>query len=154
MEIFVGHLSRNLALDDQIYVTLESEELKSDLKVHLPLLNSTLDSLVPLRGLFEKEVAVNAPISMEACVDLAQIASEEAEKLVLQELGNDEDEYEKMIGMCGLKWIDLFEHFPSLSTKVDIKFLLYSMRKNHVRSYSISSCKAIVGPEMHLVVGR
>lgn len=59
-----------------------------------------------------------------------------------------------MIGMCGLKWIDLFVNFPSLSKKVGIEFLLCSMKKNHVRSYSVSSCKSIVGQEMHLVVGR
>ena len=154
LEEFVAHLSRNLSLDDQIYVTLENEDLKSDLKVHMPLLNSNIDSLVPLRGLFEQIAAVGALVSMEACIDLSQIACNEGEKHVLRELGDDEDVHQDMVAKCGLKWIDLFDHFPSLSKLVSIEFLLCSMKKNHVRSYSIASCKALVGPEMHLVVGR
>ena len=154
LEKFVAHLSRNLTLDDQLYVTLEREDIKSTLAVQMSLLARKLGSLVPLRGIFEKELVLDSPVSMEACVDLALIATGE-EKTELKELGNNEDKYDFMVRDCGLKkWIDLFDHFPSLSKKVSIEFLLCSMKKNHPRSYSIASCKSVVGPEMHLVVGR
>lgn len=53
-----------------------------------------------------------------------------------------------------MKWIDLFKTFPSLSGQVTIRFLLCNIAANHPRSYSISSCKDIVGNELHLSVGR
>eukprot|EP00581_Thalassiosira_minuscula_P018097 CAMPEP_0183714154 /NCGR_PEP_ID=MMETSP0737-20130205/8790_1 /TAXON_ID=385413 /ORGANISM="Thalassiosira miniscula, Strain CCMP1093" /LENGTH=1265 /DNA_ID=CAMNT_0025943059 /DNA_START=110 /DNA_END=3907 /DNA_ORIENTATION=+ len=158
LDVFIGKLKKNhtrhLTLDDEIYAKLTNNDLKADLKVHLPLLDSIIDCLVPLRRLFKEDLAISAPISMEACVDLTQIASEAREQVILKKLGTDDDEYEKWINMCGLKWIDLFEHFPSLSNKVSIEFLLCMMMKNHARSYSIASCKSVVGPELHLIVGR
>ena len=92
LEKFIGHLSRNLKIGDQIYVTLAREDLKSDLKVHLPLLNNAIDSLQPLRRFFEQEGAVNGPISMEACNDLAKIASNGRQKFLLGELAKDKDQ--------------------------------------------------------------
>ncbi len=50
--------------------------------------------------------------------------------------------------------MDIFDSFPSLSKYVTLPFLLYNMKMNHPRSYSIASCKDTVGSEVHLVVGR
>ena len=59
-----------------------------------------------------------------------------------------------MINLYGLKWIDVFDLFPSLSNQVSLHYLLSRMKMNHPRSYSIASCKEVVGSEIHLVVGR
>jgi len=69
-------------------------------------------------------------------------------------LGKNKDDYEKMTSFTGLKWLDLFKIFPGLSGQVSIRFLLCSMKKNHPRSYSIASCKGVVGSQLHLCVGR
>lgn len=154
LEEFVSHLIGDLSLDDHIYVSFESDEFSlSELKVSLPLVYNNLGSLVPLRDFFEKEVAFCEAISMDACKDLSKLATSTKDQTLLNDFGTNKNEHEKMC-VFGMKWIDLFVLFPSLSKQVTIGFLACNMKKNHARSYSISSCKAIVGQEMHLVVGR
>lgn len=160
LERFVSHLAgngetENLNLDDNIYVSFEDEDIpKSELAVSLPLLSQCLGDLMPLDFFFEKQVAIGSPISMEACLELSQLATSPKDKAVLRGIGNVKREYENMTSLCGMKWIDVFKTFPSLSKQVTINFLLCNMKMNHPRSYSISSCKQIVGSELHIVVGR
>ena len=91
---------------------------------------------------------------MQACHELAKLAPSGKDKSVLRGLSQSSSAYERMNSLTGLKWIDLFSVFPSLSKLVSMSFLLCNMKMNHPRSYSISSCKAIVGSELHLCVGR
>lgn len=126
----------------------------AELAVTLPLLNVMNGLLIPLRVLFEERMALLDPVSMQACRELALLASDEKEKSVLMDLAQSGAEYEKTLSSTGLKWIDLFNTFPSLSQTVSLAFLLCNMKENFPRSYSISSCKTTVGSEVHLTVGR
>ena len=198
LETFVSHLSRVkeageravdddvLNLTDNIYVSFENDTPKSELKVMLPLLYQSLGSLMPLDYFFETQVALESPISQQACLDLSQLATSSKDVAVLTNIGNNKREYDDLHSLCGLKWIDMFKvscqsvkilctydmlfplhlqsnpsspsfdikTFPSLSKKVTINFLLCNCKINHPRSYSIASCKDIVGSELHIVVGR
>ena len=136
-------------------MTFESEEIeRSELEVALPLLAKSIDHCISLDYFFEQQVAILAPISMQACHELATLAPSGKDKSVLHGLSQSSSAYERMNSLTGLKWIDLFSVFPSLSKLVSMSFLLCNMKMNHPRSYSISSCKAIVGSELHLCVGR
>ena len=146
-----------MSLDDKIYVSLNDKDdpsLRSTVKVLLPVVYESLDKLIPLRQLFESDLAINASISIQSCADLAKLASDAGEKRLLKGLGEDEEKWNSFIESCGLKWIDLFTLFPSVKKKVNLKFIISNMKKNHVRSYSIASCKSFVGNELHLIVGR
>ena len=155
LELFIGHLAGDLCLDSHIYVSFDDEEISSsELAVALPLLSQSLDHMISLEYFFEKQVALLAPISMQACSELADLAPSGKDKSVLDGLSKSAKDYERMNELTGLKWIDLFKIFPSLTKLVSISFLLCNMKMNHPRSYSISSCKAIVGSELHLCVGR
>ena len=145
LEIFIGHLSGNLQLDDQIFVSFKSAEIAmAELKVYSPLLATNLGNLVRVRDFFKNKAAFGSPISMESCLELSRIATNAKEKHRLAVLGYNEGMYENMKDRYGLKWADLFDIFPSLSQVVTIDFLLCNMKKNHVRSYSIASCKVSV----------
>ena len=126
----------------------------SELAVSLPLIHQSLLQIIPLHYLFGKLVAILAPISVEACKQLAQLATSGKDKALLNSLAKEEEVYERMASLTGMKWIDVFKIFPSLANQVTIKFLLCYMKTNHPRSYSISSCKAVVGSELHICVGR
>lgn len=142
LQRFIACLSGNLNIDDQIFVSFDNDKIPmQELKVHSHLLSSNLESLVCLRDLFEEEAAMSLPLSMEACHDLSLIATSGDDRLRLAALGHNDVDYEKTKNICGLKWVDLFDIFPSLSNQVTMEFLLCSMKKNHVRSYSVSSCK-------------
>lgn len=155
LQSFAGHLSGSPSLEDHIYVTFENDNIsRAELAVTLPLLTECDGLLIPLRYFFEEQVALLDPISMQACRELAAIASDGKDRSVLSDLGQDPQEYEKMTSLTGLKWIDLFRTFPSLSSSVSLAFLICNMKGNFPRSYSISSCKAVVGSELHLCVGR
>ena len=146
-----------MSLDDKIYVSLNDKEdsgLRSTVKVLLPVVYESLDKLIPLRQLFESDLAINASISIQACADLAKLASDAGEKRLLKGLGEDEEKWNSFVKDCGLKWINLFTLFPTVKEKVSLEFIICNMKKNHVRSYSIASCKSFVGSELHLVVGR
>ncbi len=156
MKFFLRHLSGDLGLDDQIYAW-NRDETKTNLKevkVASPLLHSIIGSMTRLRDLLDKEMAVHAPISMHACLKLSKLATNNKDATLLQTLGSNETEYASEVSNFGLKWINMFDRFKSLSQQVDIALLLCYAKKNHVRSYSIASCKEIVGNEVHLVVGR
>jgi sulfite reductase alpha subunit-like flavoprotein len=152
---FIGHLSGDISLLDHMYVTFEDSNMpKSELAVALPLVHDNLEQLVPMGYFFEKVVALLAPIPMQALGEMAELATSKKEKVMLKTLGQNKTEYERMNSFNSLKWLGLFGWFPSLSKRISIPFLLCNMKRNHPRSYSISSCKAIVGSELHLCVGR
>jgi sulfite reductase alpha subunit-like flavoprotein len=152
---FVGNLAGHLLVDDNIHVSLRDEGIRRyEIAVALPLVNQCLEQLVPLDYLLEKVLGILAPISVQACNALANLATSRKDTAVLKSLAENKGEYERMAELTGLKWIDLFETFPSLSRQVTIKFLLCNMKANHPRSYSIASCKDTVGSEMHLCIGR
>ena len=158
--MFVRHVSRGEAaddfcLEDHIFVTFEDKNVpRSELAASWPLLNNNLHNLMPLEYFFDNQVALESPISMQACLDLSQLATSDKDKGVLNGFGNNNAIYERMCSMGGLKWIDLFETFPSLSKQVTIDFLICNMKPNHARSYSIASYKELVGSELHILVGR
>lgn len=141
---FVSHLTGNdvvndLRLDDHIYVTLENEDIpRSELALDLPLLHKSIGDLLPLEYFFKNHIAVEAAVSMLDCIDLAQLATGTKDRAVLNGIGRNKKEYEDMTSLCGMKWIDLFGIFPSLSKQVSLGFLLCKMKVNHSRSYSIS----------------
>ncbi|KAL9178842.1 hypothetical protein ACHAXT_003973 [Thalassiosira profunda] len=154
LEAFVSNLSGDVSIDSHIYVELKSETISSsELAVSLPLLEWCLGQIIPLDYLLETLCATLAPVSMQACLELSALTSGK-DKAVLRGLGQDANEYEKMTSLTGLKWIDVFRTFPSLSKRVSVGFLMCQMKLNHLRSYSISSCKAVVGSELHITVGR
>jgi sulfite reductase alpha subunit-like flavoprotein len=126
----------------------------SELAVSLPLLHKCKGHLLPLDHFFVDQVALEAPLSMQACLELSHLAADTKDQAVLKGIGLSKTEYDNMCSLCGLKWLDLFRHFPSLSKQVSLEFLICYMKMNHPRSYSISSCKAMVGSELHIVVGR
>eukprot|EP00984_Skeletonema_dohrnii_P034576 scaffold33595_cov95-Skeletonema_dohrnii-CCMP3373.AAC.1 len=151
---FIGHLAGNLSIDDQMYVTLESEEVSlAELAVTAPILHHNIDQLVSLDSFFETQASMEAPIPTQSCLDLASLATSTKDNAVLKEIGRNKAEYDKMISLYGMKWMDVFDIFPSLSGQVTLSFLLSSMKMNHPRSYSIASCKSCVGSEIDLVVG-
>eukprot|EP00985_Skeletonema_marinoi_P031152 scaffold36493_cov61-Skeletonema_marinoi.AAC.1 len=137
-----------------MYVTLESEEVSlAELAVTSPILHHNIDQLVSLDSFFETQASMEAPIPTQSCLDLASLAMSTKDNAVLKEIGRNKAEYDKMISLFGMKWMDVFDIFPSLSGQVTLSFLLSSMKMNHPRSYSIASCKSCVGSEIDLVVG-
>jgi len=119
LETFVSHLSRvkeaggrdddDMNLTDNIYVSFENDTPKSELKVMLPLLYQSLGSLMPLDYFFETQVALESPISQQACLDLSQLATSSKDIAVLTNIGNNKREYDDLHSLCGLKWIDMFK---------------------------------------------
>jgi sulfite reductase alpha subunit-like flavoprotein len=155
LRTFIGHLAGKLNLDDQIYITFESEEVSlAELAVTAPILHHNIDQLVSLEYFLRTQASWEAPIPTQSCLDLSSLATSVKDKTLLKELGRNKDDYEKMIDLCGFKWMDVFDIFPSLSDRVSLSFLMSSMKMNHPRSYSIASCKSNVGPSIDLVVGR
>lgn len=155
MRSFIGHLSGSPSLEDHIYVSIENDNItSSELAVTLPLVKDCMGRLISLRSFFVERVAILDPMSMQACQELAVLAASEDDQSALMELGQDSKEYEKMVSGSGLKWLDLFQAYPSLSKRVSIQMLACYMRGNFPRSYSIASCKDVVGSELHLCVGR
>ena len=123
LELFIGHLAGDLCLDSHIYVSFDDEEISSsELAVALPLLSESLDHMISLEYFFEKHVALLAPISMQACSELADLAPSGKDKSVLDGLSKSAKDYERMNELTGLKWIDLFKIFPSLTKLVWISF--------------------------------
>ena len=154
LRTFIDHLAGDLNLDDQIYITFESEDVSlAELAVTAPILHHNIDQLVPLETFLKTQASMEAPIPTQSCLDLSSLATTVQDSNLLKELGKNKDNYDKMISRCGLKWMDVFDIFPSLSGRVPLSFLLSSMKMNHPRSYSIASCKACVGSSIDLVVG-
>ncbi len=160
VQVFVRHISRGEAgadfcLQDHIFVSFDNENVpRSELTATWPLLNKSLNNLMPLGYFFANQVALESPISMQACLDLSQLATSAKDKAVLEGIGNNNINYENFCSVTGLKWIDLFDTFRSLRKRVTINFLICNMKPNHARSYSIASSKDVVGSELHIVVGR
>ena len=150
---FVANLSDGLDLKEYVHIEYTGEAEAQEIAVAHPLLYSCLDGLISVRELFGRLVALDDSLSMQACEDLASQASNDDRTLLLG-ISTDEQAYESMISLCGLKWKDAFVTFPSLRGRVPLALLLLHMKVNHPRSYSIASCKQQVGNELHLVVGR
>lgn len=156
LEAFLGNLAGELGLEDRMFVTLDESNTISlaELAVTSPLLHQNIDQLVQLEYFFLHQASMDAPVPTHSCLELACLATSAEDKNILEELGKNKAEYDKKISVCGLKWMDVFDSFPSLSKQVSLPFLLHNMKMNHPRSYSIASCKDKVGGEVHLVVGR
>ncbi len=154
LEVFLGHLAGKLSLEDQMYITFENEEVSlAELAVTAPILQHNIDQLVALDYFLKTQASLEAPIPTQSCVDLASLATSAKDNALLEELGRNKTEYDKMLSLCGMKWMDVFDIFPSLSGQVTLPFLLFNMKMNHPRSYSVASCKSCVGMEVDLVVG-
>lgn len=151
---FVGNLSDDIDLKDYVFIGYTGEAAKQEIAVTYPLLHSSLDGLTSVNELFGRLVALDSSLTMQACEDLALQASSVKDRTLLLGISQDEQEYESMISLCGLKWKDVFSIFPSLCGRVPLALMLLHMKVNHPRSYSIASCKEQVGSELHLVVGR
>ena len=151
---FIGNLSDDIDLKDYVFIGYTGEAAKQEIAVTYPLLHSSLDGLTSVNELFGRLVALDSSLTMQACEDLALQASSVKDRTLLLGISQDEQEYESMISLCGLKWKDVFSIFPSLCGRVPLALMLLHMKVNHPRSYSIASCKEQVGSELHLVVGR
>jgi len=151
---FVGKLSDDIDLKDYVFIGYTGEAAKQEIAVTYPLLHSSLDGLTSVNELFGRLVALDSSLTMQACEDLALQASSVKDRTLLLGISQDEQEYESMISLCGLKWKDVFSIFPSLCGRVPLALMLLHVKVNHPRSYSIASCKEQVGSELHLVVGR
>ncbi len=155
LRAYIGHLAGKLNLDDHIYITFEGDEVSlAELALTAPILYHNIDQLVSIDSFLKTQASMEAPIPTQSCLDLASLATSAKDKALLKELGRNKVEYDKMISLSGMKWMDVFDIFPSLSGQVTLAVLLSSMKLNHPRSYSIASCKSCVGAEIHLVVGR
>ena len=154
LQLFVRHLSRNreaglikiddlsfdddFSLDDNIYVSFHNPDIpSSELKVYFPLLSQSLGNLMPLDYFFETQVSLDSPISMRACLELSSLATSSKDQALLNKFGKSKQEYDNFLSLTGLKWIDLYKTFPSLSKQVTINFLLCNCKMNHPRSYSM-----------------
>ena len=149
LETFVSHLSRvkeaggrveddnDLNLTDNIYVSFENDTPKSELKVMLPLLYQSLGSLMPLDYFFETQVALESPISQQACLDLSQLATSSKDIAVLSNIGNNKIEYDDLHSLCGLKWIDMFK-VSYYSVKILCTYdMLFSLRLTIEPSFAL-----------------
>lgn len=148
LECFLSNLSGDISINDYIYVFFKGKGIApEELAVSLQLVSKCLvkPQLIRLNYLFKHLVAVKGLISVQALRDLSSLTSNDTDKAQLMNFAN---------GSGQLRWIDLFESFPSLSKLVSIDFLLCNMVVNHPRSYSIASCKEVVGSELHVCVGR
>ncbi|KAL7439883.1 hypothetical protein ACHAXM_006921 [Skeletonema potamos] len=151
---FIGHLTGKLSLDDQMYITFEDEEVSlAELAVTAPILHHNIDQIVELDYFLRTQASLEAPIPTQSCLDLAALATSAKDNALLEERGKNKVEYDRMLSLCGMKWMDVFDIFPSLSGQVTLPFLLFNMKMNHPRSYSVASCKSCVGMELDLVVG-
>ena len=74
---------------------------------------------------------------MRSCLELSSLATSSKDQALLNGIGRSKQEYDLMLSLTGLKWIDLFQTFPSLSKQVTINFLLCNCKMNHPRSYSM-----------------
>eukprot|EP00984_Skeletonema_dohrnii_P013822 scaffold5777_cov144-Skeletonema_dohrnii-CCMP3373.AAC.4 len=156
LRVFIGHLAGELSLDDQMYVTVENEEASvslAEIAVTAPCLYHNIDQLVSIDSFLKTQASMEAPIPTQSCLDLASLATSAKDSALLKEVGTNKAEYDKMTSLCGMKLMDVFDIFPSLSGQVTLSFLLSSMKMNHPRSYSIASCKSCVGSAIDLVVG-
>ena len=111
LQSFLDNLSGDdLSLDSQMHVSFTSEDISSsELAVAFPLLSENLNHMISLDYFFEKQAAILAPISMQACLELSEVAPEGKDKKVLHGLSKSASEYERMNSLSGMKWIDLFK---------------------------------------------
>lgn len=117
------------------------------------LLHRIIGQHVTLRGLFKSVADIHSKVSIQACSQLANFASSK-DKARLKKSGSDAHFYGHEVEISGMKWIHLFDNFPSLKSQISLEFLLRHIPLNHERYYSVSSSKAHVGNEIHLTVGR
>ena len=110
LESFVSHIilcndeTSDLSIDDHIYVTFRNNDVTmSELAVSHPLLHKSLGQLLPLDYFFENQVALESPISMQACVDLSKLATSSKDQAVLAGIGHSKQEYEQLGSICGLQ---------------------------------------------------
>lgn len=111
LQSFLDNLDGDdLSLDSQMYVSFTSEDISSsELAVAFPLLSENLNHMISLDYFFEKQAAILAPISMQACLELSDLAPDGKDKKVLHGLSKSTSEYERMNSLSGMKWIDLFK---------------------------------------------
>ena len=111
LQSFLDNLDGDdLSLDSQMYVSFTSEDISSsELAVAFPLLSENLNHMISLDYFFEKQAAILAPISMQACLELSDLAPDGKDKKVLHGLSKSASEYERMNSLSGMKWIDLFK---------------------------------------------
>merc|ERR1712176_814293 len=106
-----------------------------------------------MRTLFSSIADIYGPVSIQACRGLAEF-TEKIEKARLKQIGSDVERYNDELKLTGMHWIDIFDLFPKLKNRVELKFVLLNTSRHHMRAYSISSAKDYVGDEIHLTVGR
>ena len=111
LQFFLGHLAGDdLSLDSHMHVSFDSKDTsRMELAVAFPLLSKNLDRMISLGYFFEKQVAMLAPISMQACQELADLAPDGKDKKILHGLSLSANEYERMSSLTGMKWFDLFK---------------------------------------------
>ena len=111
LQSFLDNLDGDdLSLNSQMYVSFTSEDISSsELAVAFPLLSENLNHMISLDYFFEKQAAILAPISMQACLELSDLAPDGKDKKVLHGLSKSASEYERMNSLSGMKWIDLFK---------------------------------------------
>lgn len=115
LQTFIDHLNGNMSIDSHIHISFKEDGLQlSEVAAQLPVVFENLSRLVPVDHLFLKLLAILAPPSTEAFGALAQLATSEKDKARLESLSNEKS-------TCGIKWVDLFDHFPSLSKRVTIE---------------------------------
>jgi hypothetical protein len=129
LKAFLGNLAGELGLEDRMFVTLvESNTISlAELAVTSPLLHQNIDQLVQLEYFFLHQASMDAPVPTHSCLELACLATSAEDKNILEELGKNKAEYDKKISVCGLKWMDVFDSFPSLSKQVSLPFLLHAL---------------------------
>jgi len=124
LQSFLDNLDGDdLSLDSQMYVSFTSEDISSsELAVAFPLLSENLNHMISLDYFFEKQAAILAPISMQACLELSDLAPDGKDKKVLHGLSKSGSEYERMNSLSGMKWIDLFK----VSTHIFVSIVLFA----------------------------
>jgi len=142
----------NAPLDpDQVFIVHGDGEALS--KEKYALLHEIIEEYITPTTLFTSIAGILDPISMQDCLQLAKIASGK-DRAELQYIGSKPSRYDEELKVTGLKWVNIFQRFASLTMKIPFLFMLSHIPLNHARYYSISSAKSFVGDEIHLTVGR
>merc|ERR1719498_510305 len=99
-------------------------------------------------------VALGDPVSATACAVLAGFADDDSEASILQRAGDESDVHANLCRDGGMRWVHLFESFPSLRERVPLEIFLMLLPTPVPKLYPIASSPSLSSEEVQLVVPR
>ncbi|GAQ90485.1 hypothetical protein KFL_006460015 [Klebsormidium nitens] len=137
-------LSLDTVFDLEILVNSDDPDVEDPKKI-FPLPNS-------LRTILTNHVALQDEVNFRAVLPLSMYAKG-ADEEELTALGGDEKQFQAWQAEEHLRWVDIFDRFPTLSRKLPVEVLLQIAPSIHPRYYSIASSMLASPGEVHVVVG-